>query len=254
MWLPRRRNEEMNSGLVRVIGLALLPALGNLSGGLLAEWLRPSRHALNLALHAATGVILAVVAVEVMPTALQETPAWLLALTFLAGGGAYLIVEEGIERWQQDKDTAAGAGAWMVYVAIAADLVGDGLLIGAATAVTSQLGLALALGQVLADIPEGFAVAANFRDRGLGRAKRLLISVSFVVPVVGASVLAYLVLRGQGQTIKMAALVFVAGLYTLAAVEDMMAEAHESAEDSRWSAISFLVGFSLFLVVSYGIS
>jgi ZIP family zinc transporter len=139
-------------------------------------------------------------------------------------------------------------------VAIAADLVGDGLLIGAATAVTSQLGLALALGQVLADIPEGFAVAANFRDRGLGRAKRLLISVSFVVPVVGASVLAYLVLRGQGQTIKMAALVFVAGLYTLAAVEDMMAEAHESAEDSRWSAISFLVGFSLFLVVSYGIS
>jgi ZIP family zinc transporter len=51
----------------------------------------------------------------------------------------------------------------------------------------------------------------------------------------------------------MAALVFVAGLYTLAAVEDMMAEAHESAEDSRWSAISFLGGFALFLVVSGGL-
>ena len=152
----------MNNGLVQVIGLALLPALGNLSGGVLAEWLRPSQRALNLALHAATGIILAVVAVKVMPAALQETPAWLLALAFLAGGGAYLLVEAGIKRWQQNKGMAAGTGACMVYVAIAADLVGDGLLIGAATAVTSQLGLALALGQVLADIPEGFAVVANF--------------------------------------------------------------------------------------------
>jgi ZIP family zinc transporter len=243
----------MNNGLVQVIGLALLPALGNLSGGVLAEWLRSSRHTLNLALHAATGIIFAVVAVKVMLAAPQETPAWLLALAFLAGGGAYLLVEAGIERWQQDKSMAAGAGAWMVYVAIAADVVGDGLLIGAATAVTSQLGPALALGQILADIPEGFAVVANFRDKGLGRARRLLISASFVVPVIGAAVLAYLALRGQGETIKMAALVFVAGLYTLAAVEDMMAEAHESAEDSRWSAISFLVGFALFLVVSGGL-
>lgn len=35
----------------------------------------------------------------------------------------------------------------------------------------------------------------------------------------------------------------------LAAVEDMLREAHESAENSRWSAISFLAGFALFLVV-----
>jgi ZIP family zinc transporter len=243
----------MEYGLAQVIGLALLPAAGNLSGGVLAEWLRPSQHALNLALHAATGIILAVVAVEVMPAALQESPAWLLAPAFLAGGGAHLLIEAVIERWQQSKSAGAGTGAWMVYVAVASDLVGDSLLIGAAAAVTSQLGLALALGQVLADIPEGFAVVANFRDKGLGRAKRLLISASFVVPVIGAAVLAYLALRGQGETIKMAALVFVAGLYTLAAVEDMMAEAHESAADSRWSAISFLGGFALFLVVSGGL-
>jgi ZIP family zinc transporter len=238
---------------MKVIGLALLPALGNFGGGVLAEWLRPSQHTLNLALHAATGIILAVVAVEVMPAALRETPAWLLALAFLAGGGAYLLVEAGIERWQQDKSAAAGAGAWMVYVAVAADLVGDGLLIGAASAVTGQLGLVLALGQVLADIPEGFAVLANFRDKGVGRLERLLISASFAVPVVGAALLAYLALRGQGEALKMAVLVFVAGLYTLAAVEDMLREAHESAEDSRWSAISFLGGFALFLVVSGGL-
>jgi ZIP family zinc transporter len=105
----------------------------------------------------------------------------------------------------------------------------------------------------LADIPEGFAVLANFRAKGVGRAMRLLISASFVVPVLSAAMLAYLALRGLGEPVKVAALVFVAGLYTLAAVEDMLREAHESSEDSRWSAISFLGGFALFLVVSGGL-
>lgn len=208
---------------------------------------------LNRALHAATGIILAVIAVEVMPEALGAAAAWLLALAFLAGGGAYLLVQSGIARWQQGKEGGSGTGAWLVYVAVSTDLIGDGLLIGAGSAVSSQTALMLALGQVLADIPEGFAVIANFRDKGVPRAKRLLLSGSFAVPVLSAAVLAYFALRGRSEALKMSALVFVAGLYTLAAVEEMLREAHESADDSRWSAISFLAGFALFLMVS-GIS
>ena len=138
----------------------------------------------------------------------------------------------------------------MTYVAVATDLVGDGLLIGAGSAVSARVGLLLALGQVMADVPEGFAVIANFRDKGMERAKRMLLSASFVLPVAVAAILAYFVLREQGEEIKMAGLVFVAGLYTLAAVEDMLGEAHESIQDSRWSAISFLMGFALFMVVA----
>jgi hypothetical protein len=36
----------------------------------------------------------------------------------------------------------------------------------------------------------------------------------------------------------------------LAAVEDMLREAHESADDTRWSAISFVAGFAAFLALS----
>lgn len=240
----------MSSGILTVLGLALLPALGNFVGGLLAEWRQPSQKTVNRALHAAAGIIIAVVAVEVMPEALGSAPAWVLALAFLAGGGAYLLVQAWIKRWQNSKQRGAGAGAWLVYVAVATDLTGDGLLIGAGLAVSSQTALLLALGQVLADIPEGFAVIANFRDKGVPRLKRLLLSASFVLPVLGAAALAYFALRGRSDAAKMAALVFIAGLYTLAAIEDMLREAHDSAEDSRGSAISFLGGFALFLVVS----
>lgn len=55
----------------------------------------------------------------------------------------------------------------MVYVAVATDLFADGLLLGTGSAVSTQLGVALALGQVLADIPEGFSVIANFRDKSV---------------------------------------------------------------------------------------
>ena len=243
----------METGLWMVVGLALRPAAGNFAGGVLADWLQPSQRLLNLSLHAAAGVILAVIAVEVMPEALPVAPAWLLALAFVGGGAAYLAMEAGVERWQRTKEGGAGTGAWMVYVAVATDLIGDGLLIGAGSAVSLELALVLALGQVLADLPEGFAVLANFRDKGVGRVRRLLISGSFVIPVVGAALLAYFLLCDQGEVVQMTALVFVAGLYTLAAVEDMLRETHESAEDSRWSAVSLIAGFALFLIASSGL-
>ena len=238
------------SNFLTVLGLSSLPAVGNFLGGLLSEWINPSRQFVNRALHAASGIILAVVSVEVMRSALTEVPVWILSLAFIGGGFLYLLIDTGIHRWQRDRPEGAGAQAWMVYVAVSADLVGDGLLIGAGSAVSSQLALLLALGQVLADIPEGFSVLANFRNRGVKPSKRLLLSASFLIPVVGAALLAYFLLRGQSELVKYTAMVFVAGLYSLAAVEDMLGEAHESAEDTRWSAISFLFGYALFLLVS----
>jgi ZIP family zinc transporter len=51
----------------------------------------------------------------------------------------------------------------------------------------------------------------------------------------------------------MAAVVFVAGLFILGAMEDMLREAHEADDDSRWSAMSLLLGFALFVLVSGGV-
>ena len=72
----------MNGGLWSVLEMTLLPAAGNFAGGLVAEWLKPSQSTLNRALHGAAGIMLAVIAVEVMPEALGTAPAWVLALSF----------------------------------------------------------------------------------------------------------------------------------------------------------------------------
>jgi zinc transporter, ZIP family len=111
----------------------------------------------------------------------------------------------------------------------------------------------LALGQVLADVPEGFAAIADFRDKGVARPHRLLLGLSFTVPALVAASLAYLLLRDQSEALRAAGVVFTAGLLTVAAVEDMMAEAHASAEDTRASVLAFVGGFVLFTLVSAGL-
>lgn len=84
--------------LLQIVLLALLPAAGNFAGGLLAEAIKTTRANLSLALHVAAGIVLGVVAMELAPRAFGRLPAWLAGLAFLAGGGAYLILDSLVEK------------------------------------------------------------------------------------------------------------------------------------------------------------
>lgn len=240
-------------GLLRLFLLALLPPAGNFAGGLLAEAVPRSARWLNLALHAAAGVVIAVVAVEIFPEALDVAPPWVVGVAFLAGGLLYLAAEWLIEdRLTADREDSGRM--WMIYLAVATDLFGDGLMLGAGTSVSPGLGLTLALGQVLADVPEGFASIFTFRANDVPRGRRLLLSASFFVPTLLGAGLAYALLRGRGQAVQYAALVATAGLFAVAAFEDMIREAHNTADDSRVSTIALIGGFVVFVFVSSALS
>jgi ZIP family zinc transporter len=238
-------------GIWYVLLLSLLSGAGNFAGGMAAEFLKTTPRLLNLALHAAAGI--AIVAVELIPEALAVLPAWWLALAFAAGGAAYLLTEMLVERLQGGGGDGSRTGMWMIYVAVAVDLTSDGLMLGTGAAVSSGLGLVLAAGQVLADLPEGYATVANFRDKGVPRRRRILLSASFFLFATAAALLSYLLLRNASDGLRMAALTFVAGLLTVAAVEDMLEEAHEARADNRLSVLAFVGGFALFTLVSAGL-
>ena len=240
------------SDLWVVIGLALLPGLGNLAGGMMAEFGRTTPRLLNFALHAASGIVLGVVAIELMPEALDNLAGWWIAASFAAGGAAYVGAESLIEKMSTSKN-GGGSSMWMIYVAVAVDLSSDGLMLGSGAAVSFAFGVTLAAGQVLADLPEGFATVANLRENGVPRKRRIMLSASFILYCVGAALLAYLLLRGAPDAAKLAALAFAAGLLSVAAVEDMLEEAHGAREDTRGSVLAFIGGFALFVLVSAGL-
>lgn len=210
----------MTEGFVFVLLLALVPALGNFAGGVLAELVAVGPNGISRALHAAAGIVIAVVAVELMPAALGGAPSWAIALAFLLGAAFYLLVE-GVIQGTHKPGRGRGRGAaamWMIYVAIATDLFSDGLLIGSGSTLSLSLAMVLALGQSPADTPEGFAAIANFKARGVSRGKRVLLSASFAVPVLIASALAYWFLSGGDQGLQLSALAFAGGFALFALV------------------------------------
>ena len=232
--------------LLAVLLFALLPGVGNFAGGLVAEWVPTSDRWLNRALHAAAGVVLAVIAVEIFPEALQQLSGWVVGTAFMIGGMAYIGFDWLIERLSGE----GRSRMWMIYLAVATDLVGDGLLIGAGASVSAGLGISLALGQTLADAPEGFAAILTFRNNDVPRRRRLLLSASFFLPVLLGALVSFLLLRGRPETWQYTALVVTGGLFTVAAIEDMIQEAHEADTDARESTLALIAGFALFVYVS----
>lgn len=231
-----------------ILLLSLLPVAGNLAGGLLAEYVPLTNRWLNRALHAAAGVVVAVVAIEIMPRALPVVPGWAIAAAFTGGGLVYLAIEHLIERWAGGRSRM-----WMIHLAVATDLLGDGLMIGSGGAVSAGIGLSLAVGQVMADIPEGFATIFNLRANDVSRRTRLLLSALFAVPALLGAAVAYLALRTQPEALQLTVLTATAGLFTVAVFEDMIHEAHAAAADTRLSTIAMILGFAVFALISSGL-
>lgn len=234
--------------LWQVIVLALLPFAGNFSGGVLAELIDTTKRRVSIALHAAAGIVLAIIGVELMPRALQNTKPWIVVLSFCIGGIAAIALKRAVKGLQARR--GGKAGPWMIYIAVSTDLFTDGLLIGTGSAVSFTLALLLAVAQVLADIPEGFASIANFRSRGIPRRARLLLSAGFAIPILVAALGSYWLLRDATAAWQMGALAVAAGMLTVLAVEDIVPEAHETSEDFTLATAAVIGGFALFTLLS----
>ena len=244
------------SGYVTAMLLALLPAGGNFLGGLLAEFLRVSPRSLSFALHAAAGILFAVIGIELMPEALEGATPWVMLLLFMLGGLFAVGVDRMIDLVQIRAACRAGgdvsASPWGIYFGVAVDLFSDGVIIGTGSIIDPSLGVLLALGQVPADIPEGFATIATFKNKGVERAKRLLLSASFALPILIGTTIGYWGVRGQTDVVKFGLLAFTAGILLTVAVEEIVVEAHEGEEDSHWASLFLVGGFALFaLLTSY---
>lgn len=83
--------------LAVIPGLALLPAAGNLIGGLIAEVARPSPKAVSIAVHGAVGLIFAIVATELLPQAASANSGR-SAVAFVCGFALFVLVTSGPDR------------------------------------------------------------------------------------------------------------------------------------------------------------
>jgi zinc transporter, ZIP family len=237
---------------VAALLLAALPAAANLLGGLAAEAVPISQRTLSWALHAAAGVVLGVVAVELLPEALHQQPEWLIIVAFVAGGLSFIALDKAIDlvRARIGGETAAPTA---IYAAVSIDLFSDGLMIGAGATIALGLALLLALGQSVADLPEGFATIVSFRRAGVPRRRRVTIAASFAAPILLGTVIGYTALREASEFARYAVLAFTAGILLTAVVEEIVPQAHADTEcgtDARVPTLFLIGGFALFSLLA----
>lgn len=236
--------------LSAVLALAALPAVGNLVGCAVAEFVSLSERALSLALHLAAGVVLAVVGLELMPRAMEGAAPWLSVVAFVAGGAAFL----GLERIIGYVHTMTGADEQQarplaIFTGVSLDLFSDGVMIGTATVINPSLGLLLALGQVPADVPEGIAAMGTLRSTAVARRSRWLFAIGFTVPVMVGALVGFYALRSAPEMLTLAVLAMTGGALVTVVIEEMVPQAHVG-QTSTYGAIFLTAGFALFAATS----
>lgn len=235
---------------LKVLALAAMPALGNFLGAWLTDVINVSQRTLSLALHSAAGVALAVVSVELMPRALGVEPPWLVVLAFVAGGVFFMVIDYfiGLMRTLAGA-TEMSAAPLAIFFGVAVDLFSDGVMVGTGSTISVGLGLLLALGQLPANMPEGFATIAAFKRQQISRRKRLWLAASLSAAVPVGATFGYWLVRGQPEIVKLLLLGFTSGILITVVVEEMIPAAHEGG-DARFATATFVGGFALFTLLS----
>lgn len=186
-----------------------------------------------------------------MPSALAVEQAWIPLCAFVTGGLAFILMDKLMDLIKErfsGSDSTTGS-AWGIYFGVAIDLFSDGIMIGSGSTVAISLGLLLALGQIPADIPEGFATIATFKRKGVSKKLRYFLAIGFVVPIFLGATIGYWAVRDSPEIVQLSLLAFTAGILVTVAIEEMITEAHEKP-DSTYASFFLTAGFALFAFIA----
>ena len=221
--------------------IMLIPALVAVMGGVLAMVWHPSHQTRSLIQHFAAGVVLAALAVEVLPDIQGEHASGVVIIIAFALGSLFMYV---MKLWamqlEAGVDAASGNLSHGLVIATFVDIAVDGFIIGAGFAAGGQTGFILALGLSVELLFLGLSLTAE-NTKGW---RIIALSTALGVTVLMFAVLGRWLLAGASHDMIAAALAFSAAALLYLVTEELLIEAHEVEE----KPIATLVLFAGFLV------
>lgn len=218
------------------------PALVALCGGILASVWTPNHQMRSLIQHFAAGVVLAALAVELLPEIEREhAPGLVLAGCFALGSlfmYALKLWTMRLEHQAKISGKTAGLSTGLL-LATFIDVATDGFIIGAGFAAGGETGTILALGLSVELLFLGLALTSN----ATAGWRIIAISGALGVTVLVFAMLGNALLAGASHAVIGGTLAFSAAALLYLVTEELLMEAHEIAE----KPISTLVLFGGFL-------
>jgi len=222
----------------------MVPALIALSGGILAALWSPSHQVRSLIQHFAAGVVLAALAVELLPEIGREHAPGLVLISSFALGSLFMY---GLKLWTirlehqaAIKSQASGLSKGLL-LATFIDVATDGFIIGAGFAAGGETGTILALGLSVELLFLGLALASE----ATAGWRIVIISGALGATVLTFSLIGNILLSGASHALIGGALAFSAAALLYLVTEELLIEAHE-VEDQPISTLVLFGGFLAF--------
>ena len=221
-----------------------IPAAVALAGGILASFWNPAHQVRSLIQHFAAGVVLAALAVELLPEIQREQAPGAIVAGCFALGSLFMYA---LKLWTlrlEHRAAAAAAPAGMdsgLLLATFIDVAMDGFIIGAGFAAGGETGMILALGLSVELLFLGLALAS---DATTGW-RIVAISGALGGTVLLFAVIGNLVLTGASHTLIGGVLAFSAAALLYLVTEELLMEAH-TVEEKPVSTLVLFGGFLAF--------
>jgi ZIP family zinc transporter len=217
--------------------LVLFPIVAGIIGSFVAVRRTPPDSLVAGVQHLAAGVVMAAVAVEVLPDLRERGPLWLVVIGFCCCVALLVI----LGRFEGD-EPEAGAVPLSFLVVLGVDLLIDGLLVGAGAVVSTGTAIVVTIALTLEVLFLGVATSLQLTAAGVARTRAAVITSSLTVLIGFGAVLGALVLPRAGSATLTVVLALAAAALLWLVVEELLVEAHETPH-RPWMAVMFFVGF-----------
>lgn len=222
-----------------VLLLVSVAATVGAMGGLLGAYWSMKRYWRGYVQHFAAGLLIAIIALDVLPEALGDGEPLLLFIAFTVGGAAMTLLDKGAAMVEARGDQA-NVG---LMAAAGLDTLVNGLIVGAGFAVGEELGLVLTVAMGLDLFALLLAVSAELKSETTSKRKAAFISAGIALLLVIGAVVGVLVLAGFSDRALANVLAFSAAALLYLATEQLLLKAHQETGTSSRAVMSFFIGF-----------
>lgn len=233
-----------------VIVIAAVTAFLTYLGAPAAERFDVSHRVVSAALQFAAGVLSAIVALKLLPPAVEFGNYVGVVLAFFAGGLMFIAFEYYSAQRQAAKPEAGQSAASLgFYAGILADMFIDGMVIGIASTLTAGAGIVLALGIAVSTAPLAFVTTATAKRQGMPAEQRRRLSFLYVACVMGGAIAAFVLLRDQPIELRALLIALAAGFLFTTITQSMIPEANREGEPSFAGAL-YVGGIALYALLT----
>jgi len=243
---PKELGENLD--LDYALGGAAAAALALVLGAALSGFRTPSPALRSTIGHLASGVVLGVVAAELVPEILENGQPLAVSIGFILGASLMVSAERISEKFFESKGNTG------FLLATGLDVTVDGALIGFAFAIGTSMGGLLVLAFILELLALGLAVGGRFSKQNskanIGAILRT--ACGLALPIVPAAAAGCLLLVSAGEGLRQGLLGFAVAVMLYLVTEELLKEAHET-EERPVATAAFFGGFLILVLLELAI-